>query len=125
MTLDEIDLNDLDAWQRGGCPHETFALLRREAPVFRQREKDGPESPGALPMPLQFMATANAVARINRNAANPKTRARELVGMPVGQIVGRMKQVRPAHEVIFQIIDEFVDAVQRLDGTLAAAEEKK
>jgi NAD(P)H-dependent flavin oxidoreductase YrpB (nitropropane dioxygenase family) len=86
---------------------------------------DGPESPGALPMPLQFMATADAVARINRYATNPKTRARELVGMPVGQIVGRMNEVRPAHEVIFKIIDEFVDAVQRLDGTLKDAEEKR
>jgi NAD(P)H-dependent flavin oxidoreductase YrpB (nitropropane dioxygenase family) len=85
---------------------------------------DGPESPGTLPMPLQFMATSDAVARINRWAGSPKSRARELAGLPVGQIVGRMNEVRPAHEVIFQMIDEYVDAVQRLDGTLAAAEEK-
>lgn len=85
---------------------------------------DGPESPGTLPMPLQFMATSDAVARINRWAGSPKSRARELAGLPVGQIVGRMNEVRPAHEVIFQMIDEYVDAVQRLDGTLAAAEQK-
>jgi cytochrome P450 len=39
-TLSEIDLTDLDRWSRG-APHEWFALLRREAPVFWQDERHG------------------------------------------------------------------------------------
>src|SRR5215470_444997 len=41
MTLDEIDIADPEAYL-GGVPHEQFALLRREAPVFRHREANGP-----------------------------------------------------------------------------------
>ncbi len=38
--LSEVDLTDLDRWA-AGAPHEWFALLRREAPVFWQEEREG------------------------------------------------------------------------------------
>jgi cytochrome P450 len=41
MTLDDIDIANPDAYL-GGVPHDQFALLRREAPVFRHREANGP-----------------------------------------------------------------------------------
>jgi len=41
MNLDDIDIASPDSYQRG-VPHEQFALLRREAPVFRHREANGP-----------------------------------------------------------------------------------
>jgi cholest-4-en-3-one 26-monooxygenase len=41
MQLSDIDLNDLDAFERG-CPHEMFDVLRREAPVFWHEERQGP-----------------------------------------------------------------------------------
>jgi cytochrome P450 len=41
MTLDDIDIADPEAYL-GGVPHEQFAHLRREAPVFRHREANGP-----------------------------------------------------------------------------------
>ena len=74
---------------------------------------DGDESPGTLPMPLQFMLTAEAQNRIARSG-NP-----DLVGSPVGQIVGSMKSVRPVRDVIFDLLDEFVEATQRLDTLIA------
>lgn len=40
MHLTDIDLL-ADTWERG-VPHEAFELLRREAPVFRHPEPDGP-----------------------------------------------------------------------------------
>jgi NAD(P)H-dependent flavin oxidoreductase YrpB (nitropropane dioxygenase family) len=83
-----------------------------------------PDCPGTLPMPLQYMATADASARIGYWSRSEKSRARELVGMPVGQVVGRLRQELSSAEVIYQFIDEFVDAVERLDGMLAAAREK-
>jgi len=69
---------------------------------------EGDGSPGTLPMPLQFMLTAEAFQRIQR-AQNP-----ELVGMPVGQIVGAMNQVRPVREVVYDLIQEYLAAVERL-----------
>ena len=40
MKLSEVNLNDLDAFERG-CPHDMFEVLRREAPVFWQDEPNG------------------------------------------------------------------------------------
>src|SRR5207253_9406177 len=39
-ALSDVDLTDLDRWSQG-TPHEWFARLRREAPVFWQDERDG------------------------------------------------------------------------------------
>jgi cytochrome P450/nitrite reductase/ring-hydroxylating ferredoxin subunit len=40
LTLDDIDLCDLDVWEER-VPYEWFALLRREAPLHWQDERDG------------------------------------------------------------------------------------
>ncbi len=40
MKLCDVDLNDLDLFERH-TPHEMFALLRREAPVYWHPENDG------------------------------------------------------------------------------------
>ena len=55
---------------------------------------EAPDSPGTLPMPLQFILNAYANRKMG---ANPP---RELVGMPVGQIVSRMNQVRTTKAVV-------------------------
>jgi cytochrome P450/nitrite reductase/ring-hydroxylating ferredoxin subunit len=40
LVLDDVDLTDLDVWERG-APYDWLALLRREAPLFWQPERDG------------------------------------------------------------------------------------
>ncbi len=82
-----------------------------------------PECPGTLPMPLQYMATADAQARIGLAARKDGAKAQALVGMPVGQVVGRMKEEKSSAEVIYEFMDEFVESVGRLQGMLEAAEE--
>ena len=69
---------------------------------------DSPESPGTLPMPLQFLATAEAMQRIFLSGN------RELAGMPVGQIVGRMNEPRPAAEILRRLVDEADEALAGL-----------
>ncbi len=83
---------------------------------------DGPESPGPLPMPLQFVLTADATARIHHYARKEGSRAAELLGFPVGQVVSRMNHVKASHEVIFELVDEFVDSVKRLEALMEKAE---
>ena len=51
-------------------------------------------------MPLQYMLVSEAHRRIAR-AGRPS------MGMPVGQIVGSMTDVRPVREVIYQLIEEY------------------
>jgi NAD(P)H-dependent flavin oxidoreductase YrpB (nitropropane dioxygenase family) len=43
---------------------------------------------------------------------------RELAGMPVGQIVSRMNQVRPSKDVIYEMVEEYIETMSRLDSTL-------
>jgi NAD(P)H-dependent flavin oxidoreductase YrpB (nitropropane dioxygenase family) len=67
-----------------------------------------PEAPKTLPMPLQGIIFSDAARRITR-AQN-----RELAGFPVGQILGRMNQVRPARDVIFDMVEEWIETTQRM-----------
>jgi cytochrome P450/nitrite reductase/ring-hydroxylating ferredoxin subunit len=40
LSLDEVDLTDLDVWEQA-VPYQWFTLLRRDAPLFWQTEQDG------------------------------------------------------------------------------------
>jgi len=81
---------------------------------------EAPDSPGTLPMPLQFMLTADAQSRMHRYAEREDSGARDLVGSPVGQIVGSMTSVRPAREVIYRMVEEYIETVARMPDALAA-----
>ncbi len=80
-----------------------------------------PDCPGTLPMPLQYMATAEAQARIGLAARKQGAKARDLVGMPVGQVVSRMNAELSSAEVVYQFMEEFIEVVDRLQGLLGAA----
>jgi hypothetical protein len=70
-------------------------------------------------MPLQFMLTVDAISRINRYAHVEGSGAAELIGSPVGQIVSRMNAVRPVREVMYEMMNELVDAVGRMNTILS------
>jgi NAD(P)H-dependent flavin oxidoreductase YrpB (nitropropane dioxygenase family) len=74
-----------------------------------------PENPKPLGMPLQFMVTADAVSRGHHYASKAQA-----VGFnPVGQIVGRMNEIRSARHVIQDMVQDYIDATERLQGLLA------
>jgi NAD(P)H-dependent flavin oxidoreductase YrpB (nitropropane dioxygenase family) len=78
------------------------------------------EQPGApkyLGMPLQGMLVAEAMSRVHRY---PK-QARSVAFNPVGQIVGVMNEQRPVRDVIFDLVSEYFEAVERLE-TLTPSE---
>jgi NAD(P)H-dependent flavin oxidoreductase YrpB (nitropropane dioxygenase family) len=81
------------------------------------------DCPGTLPMPLQYMACAEAQTRISLAARKKDSKARELLGIPVGQVVSRLNEVKSSAELIYEFIDEFVTTVERLDGLLEAAQQ--
>lgn len=68
-------------------------------------------APQPLPMPLQNLLVAEAHNRIV--ASNDP----DVISMPVGQIVGRMNEVRPVADVMADLVAEFDETVKRLDGT--------
>ena len=65
--------------------------------------------PGALGMPLQNILTSEANARIRRSNRT------DLQFAPVGQIVGRMNEVRSVRDVIYGLVEEYIDTVERLE----------
>jgi NAD(P)H-dependent flavin oxidoreductase YrpB (nitropropane dioxygenase family) len=85
---------------------------------------EGKESPGTLPMPLQFMLTADATSRIYRSAGKPGSKAKDLLGTPLGQIVGRMNSVRASRDVVYGMVEQFIGTVERLRGLLDETDEK-
>jgi NAD(P)H-dependent flavin oxidoreductase YrpB (nitropropane dioxygenase family) len=69
---------------------------------------DDPNGPGTLPMPLQGLLVAEAVSRIQKYEVDP------LLGTPVGQIVGRMNDVRSVQAVFDDLTRGFEQAVDRV-----------
>jgi NAD(P)H-dependent flavin oxidoreductase YrpB (nitropropane dioxygenase family) len=69
-----------------------------------------PGAPEPLPMPLQNLLVSEAHQRL-MHSGQP-----DLVPMPVGQIVGRMNEVRPVAEVVSALLRETEEAMDRLNG---------
>ncbi|WP_230193760.1 NAD(P)H-dependent flavin oxidoreductase [Streptomyces coriariae] len=70
---------------------------------------DAADGPGTLPMPLQGLLVAEAVSRIQKYEIDP------LLGTPVGQIVGRMNDVRSVRAVFDDLTRGFEQAVDRVN----------
>lgn len=72
------------------------------------------DTPDPLGMPMQFMVTVEAVARHHRYPAQSQR-----VGFnPAGQVIGRAKSVRSVRKVIDDMIEEYLDAVERVNSLL-------
>jgi NAD(P)H-dependent flavin oxidoreductase YrpB (nitropropane dioxygenase family) len=71
------------------------------------------DAPAPLPMPLQGILYAPAAHRFMR------ARSRALSGSPAGQIVGRVHSVRPAKDVLFEIIEEWIETTQGIAASVA------
>ncbi|MEJ7584906.1 MAG: nitronate monooxygenase family protein [Acidimicrobiales bacterium] len=81
-------------------------------------EWERPEGPGTLPMPIQPMLISDAMRRIHRVADKEGSGANDLVTYFVGQVVGSMNSVRPTRRVVLEMVEEFIDTVERLDGLI-------
>ncbi len=68
------------------------------------------DAPAPLPMPLQNVLVAEAHQRMSLSH-DPTA-----VAMPVGQIVGRMNEIRPAAAIIAELVSGFEAATRRLDA---------
>jgi NAD(P)H-dependent flavin oxidoreductase YrpB (nitropropane dioxygenase family) len=69
-----------------------------------------PDGPGPLGMPLQNILTSEANARIARSGR------KDLAFAPVGQIVGTMNKVQPVRDVMYRLVEEYIETVERLDA---------
>jgi NAD(P)H-dependent flavin oxidoreductase YrpB (nitropropane dioxygenase family) len=81
-------------------------------------EWDRADNPDPLQMPLQTALVSDAQVRINDAAAQTDSKARELATYFVGQVVGSMDKVRPARTVVLDMVAEFIDTVEDLEGVV-------
>ncbi len=79
---------------------------------------EGPDSPGALPMPMQSLISEPAIHRATKAAEGGNQKARELVTYFVGQGVGLVDNVTSARSVVQSFMEDYAEAVERLNGAV-------
>jgi NAD(P)H-dependent flavin oxidoreductase YrpB (nitropropane dioxygenase family) len=77
---------------------------------------ENPDNPQPLGMPLQGLVTMDMVMRTSMYAE----KSQAVAFNPVGQIVGRMNQILPARNVIDNMIDDYIEAVERMHTGLSS-----
>ena len=80
---------------------------------------EAPDAPAPLPMPLQSMLSDRPRRRVEAVAERPGSPATELLSPFIGQVVGQMNAVRPARQVVLDMVEELVDAWMVVDKFLA------
>ncbi len=81
-------------------------------------EWERPDTPDPLGMPLQPILIDEAIRRIDRSAHQPGSGANQLANYFVGQIVGAMNESKPASRVVYEMIEEFIESVERLNAQM-------
>src|SRR5262249_20726313 len=87
----------------------------KPARLLKNRWTDAWSEPGApdpLPMPLQNILVSEAHQRLMRSGEP------DVVPMPVGQIVGRMNEVRPVAGLMADLLAEAEETLGKLSGTV-------
>jgi NAD(P)H-dependent flavin oxidoreductase YrpB (nitropropane dioxygenase family) len=69
------------------------------------------DTPDPLPMPMQMLVAIEAVGAAHRYPEQSK----DIAFNPCGQIIGRATQVRKARDVVLDLVEEYVEAVDRLN----------
>jgi NAD(P)H-dependent flavin oxidoreductase YrpB (nitropropane dioxygenase family) len=81
-------------------------------------EWERPDAPAALQMPLQTILTAGAQQRVSRAAGREGSGAQQLATYFVGQGVGLLDRVRPAREVVADMVAEYLEVAGRFAAQL-------
>ncbi len=77
-------------------------------------EWDDPSTPLPLGMPIQPVLVQGALDRIDRASHRKGSGAEKLANYFVGQIVGSMNTSKTSAQVVFDMVDEFIEATQSL-----------
>lgn len=75
---------------------------------------DDPANPDPLQMPLQYLLTADAQHRIRVSGRE------ELLGIPVGQIIGSVREVRTVADVMRSLVEDAEAAIAGLGDAVGA-----
>ena len=76
-----------------------------------------PDAPPPLPMPLQGILYAEAASRFTR------VHTKEFGGSPAGQILGSVDKVKPARQVVLDMVEGWIDTMAGLNALAERAEQ--
>ena len=74
------------------------------------------DAPDPLPMPLQQLVSGPPLRKIAQLAETGHPGARQLTTYFVGQAVGLMNEVQSARQVVYDFMEDFVNAAERLNA---------
>ena len=73
------------------------------------------DAPELLPMPLQGLLYGEAASRFGR------VHAKDFAGSPAGQICGSIDRVRPAKDVVRDMVEQWIDTTERMHALMENA----
>ena len=76
-------------------------------------------APEPLEMPLQGILTRPAMVRVDKLAEGGHEGAKEIASYFVGQTVGLMNEEKSCRSVVYEFMQDYAEAVERLSNTLA------
>ena len=97
----------------------TRAWTGKPARVIRNAWTDAwerPEAPRPLGMPLQGLATYEAMRRTELYPASGD--AQRIAMNPVGQVIGQLNEVESCRQVIMRMVEEYIEALDHLNALL-------
>ena len=77
---------------------------------------ENPDNPDPLPMPLQGMITFDAMRRTSMYAGSGNTQ--DVSFNAAGQVIGQVNQIESVKDVVYRIINEYLDSLDRLNSLL-------
>jgi NAD(P)H-dependent flavin oxidoreductase YrpB (nitropropane dioxygenase family) len=110
VVKDQLLLASSSDTLRSRCITGKTVRVLRSAWTDEWESKDAPDP---LPMPLQSALVSNARARIAHFAKGIDSGPSRLITNPVGQIVGRMNSVRPVRQVLLDMVEEYVQTIEK------------
>lgn len=79
-----------------------------------------PGAPATLPLPTQNQLAEPALFRAHHSAEAGNEAATALATYFVGQVVGTMNKVKPTRQVVFELVEEFIDAIAGVNTQIDA-----
>mgnify|MGYP003666578365 FL=1 len=74
------------------------------------------DTPSPLGMPLQGLVSGDGIRRTARYASVGD--CQKVAFNPVGQVVGQINHVESTRAVIFRLVTEYVDALERVNSLM-------
>jgi NAD(P)H-dependent flavin oxidoreductase YrpB (nitropropane dioxygenase family) len=121
LTTDEAETHPVvkEKFLAAGSADTVRSRSRTGKPARQLRsawtdEWDDPKTPAPLGMPMQPVLVDEALRRIDRAAFREGSGAEKLANYFVGQVVGTMNRSKPAAQVVYDMVDEFIEASRSL-----------